>query len=53
MSPACALNATSWGDRWPAPTPGSKPAVGPHPLGREMLLIDPSSNRLRFFERNG
>jgi catechol 2,3-dioxygenase-like lactoylglutathione lyase family enzyme len=27
------------------------PAVRPHPLGRTMELIDPSSNRLPFFER--
>ena len=27
------------------------PGIEPHPAGREMTLIDPASNRLRFFER--
>ena len=27
------------------------PGIGPHPAGRVMEVIDPSSNRLRFFER--
>ena len=31
--------------------PFFNPAVEPHPAGREMQVIDPSSNRLRFFER--
>ena len=34
------------------PYPFFNPAVGPHPAGRIMELIDPSSNRLRFFERS-
>ena len=33
------------------PYPFFNPAVGPHPAGRVMELIDPSSNRLRLFER--
>ena len=33
--------------------PFFNPGVGDHPLGREMTLIDPASNRLRFFERRG
>ena len=33
------------------PYPFFNPAIEPHPLGRTMQLIDPSSNRLRFFER--
>jgi hypothetical protein len=28
------------------------PGIEPHDAGREMTLIDPSSNRLRFFERS-
>lgn len=28
------------------------PGIEPHPAGREMTLVDPSSNRLRFFERS-
>lgn len=31
--------------------PFFNPAVEPHPAGRGMQVIDPSSNRLRFFER--
>ena len=27
------------------------PGIEPHDRGREMTLIDPASNRLRFFER--
>ena len=27
------------------------PGIAPHGAGREMTLIDPASNRLRFFER--
>lgn len=34
------------------PYPFFNPAVGPHPAGRVMEVIDPSSNRLRFFERS-
>ena len=34
------------------PYPFFNPAVGSHPLGRELQVIDPSSNRLRFFERS-
>ncbi|MDP9189848.1 MAG: glyoxalase superfamily protein [Actinomycetota bacterium] len=33
------------------PYPFFNPAIGPHPAGRVMEVIDPSSNRLRFFER--
>ena len=31
--------------------PFLNPGIEPHPRGREMTLIDPASNRLRFFER--
>ena len=34
------------------PYPFFNPAIGPHPAGRIMELIDPSSNRSRFFERS-
>ena len=27
------------------------PGIAPHAAGREMTVIDPASNRLRFFER--
>ena len=37
---------------WSRPYPFFNPAVGPHPAGRVMEVIDPSSNRLRFFERS-
>src|SRR3954447_25216053 len=29
------------------------PGLEPHPRGLEMTVIDPASNRLRFFERTG
>jgi hypothetical protein len=28
-----------------------KPGIEPHGVGREMVLLDPASNQLRFFER--
>jgi ribosomal-protein-alanine N-acetyltransferase len=31
--------------------PFMNPGIEDHPLGRELTLIDPASNRLRFFER--
>jgi catechol 2,3-dioxygenase-like lactoylglutathione lyase family enzyme len=31
--------------------PHMNPGIEPHDLGREMTVIDPASNRLRFFER--
>lgn len=31
--------------------PFMNPGLEPHPAGREMTLIDPASNLLRFFER--
>jgi len=34
------------------PYPFFNPAVEPHPAGRTMQVIDPFSNRLRFFERS-
>ena len=33
--------------------PFMNPGVEPHGPGREMTLIDPASNLLRFFERDG
>ena len=33
------------------PYPFFNPGLEPHPAGRELQVIDPSSNRLRFFER--
>ena len=33
--------------------PFLNPGLEPHPAGREMTLIDPASNLLRFFEREG
>ena len=34
------------------PYPFFNPAIGEHPLGRELQVLDPSSNQLRFFERS-
>ena len=31
--------------------PFMKPGVEPHGAGREMVLLDPASNQIRFFER--
>ena len=31
--------------------PFLNPGIGEHPLGHEMTLVDPASNRLRLFER--
>jgi hypothetical protein len=31
--------------------PFLKPGIEPHGRGREMVLLDPASNQLRFFER--
>lgn len=33
------------------PYPFFNPGLHAHPAGQEMQVIDPSSNRLRFFER--
>jgi putative heme transporter len=37
---------------WSRPYPFFNPAIGPHPAGRTMEVIDPSSNRVRFVERS-
>ena len=31
--------------------PFMKPGIEPHGVGREMVLLDPASNQIRFFER--
>jgi catechol 2,3-dioxygenase-like lactoylglutathione lyase family enzyme len=34
------------------PYPFLSPSVEPHGVGREMLLLDPASNQIRFFQRD-